>query len=172
MFKSVSQFRNVSEQRNQCHCNLGRYFGNTICSELQQKSLLKFVAEDKFDTHRLQWALARDWAGQSIHVLINAANKTLYADYHVQLNEACNFPHTLNMKCSNECILLWSYAQILCSTAQTQCFSDCPKCETSENNGLILCVYAQVLCKTYIYIPCTFRPKLVFIVLMQLESSI
>lgn len=46
------------------------------------------------------------------------------------------------------------------------------KCETSENNGLILCVYAQVLCNTYIHIPCTFQPKLVFIVLMQLESSI
>jgi hypothetical protein len=70
MFKSVPQFRNISEQRNQCHCNLGRYFANTICSELQQKSLLKFVAEDKLDTHRLQWGLARDWAGQSIHVFI------------------------------------------------------------------------------------------------------
>jgi hypothetical protein len=75
MFKSVPQFRNISEQRNQCHCNLGRYFANTICSELQQKSLLKFVAEDKLDTHRLQWGLARDWAGQSIHVFIMQQTK-------------------------------------------------------------------------------------------------
>jgi hypothetical protein len=43
--------------------------------KLQQKSLLKFVAEDKLDTHSLQGGQARDWAGQSIHVLIMQQTK-------------------------------------------------------------------------------------------------